>query len=447
MDLTGRTAPHLPEPDQALYQRLVDNALAATGTRLVYLSQFDEARQATRLVAIAGLDGALAQRGLAAIRRFAPAFDPFQVWSSVRANPLLQALYETGQPVAAPFVEVAAGTVDQRIIQIGVAVAGLRVSYVCPLLVAGRFAGTLTYDTREELAGRDRHVCDAFARQAALTLELSRWADAEARRAHQAEQIAHVLSAVGAASDVEAALETLLCGAVALLGGTQGIVRLLDPETGERVLSLHLEADGTIGRFATRTPLCPGSIGASLAAGGPSALIEDHWTHDAAAQPPHAHMREHIRCSLNVPIEADGRRVGSLHVNHDEPGFFRAADLALAEALASRAGGVIERARVQEAQERERAERAKLEGALLVARTVAHDVNNALAPVSGFAELLGLHPLVRGDVQLESYARLIFDGAAQVAEKVQRLQGIIRLELKPPEQGLGPDKPVLDLER
>ena len=90
-------------------------------------------------------------------------------------------------------------------------------------------------------------------------------------------------------------------------------------------------------------------------------------------------------------------------------------------------------------------ERAKLEGAMLVARTAAHQLNNALAPIVGYAELLAALPEVANCPTAASYTRQISDAAATAAALVLRLQRIVRLEETP--SPLGPDKPLLDLDR
>jgi PAS domain S-box-containing protein len=95
--------------------------------------------------------------------------------------------------------------------------------------------------------------------------------------------------------------------------------------------------------------------------------------------------------------------------------------------------------------EADRAEKARLEGALIVARTVAHEINNALAPLTGFSDLLSAVPAVARDPKASTYAKLINDAAAAMAGKVTRLQRIVRLEQDT--ITLGPDRPVLDLER
>ena len=117
------------------------------------------------------------------------------------------------------------------------------------------------------------------------------------------------------------------------------------------------------------------------------------------------------------------------------------ADLPTIALLGRHAGGALTGLRLRQRE----LERARLDGVLLLARTIAHEINNALSPVTGFAELLSVDPTVARNPRLLTYARAIGEGAEQVAEKVRRLQRIVRLEET--ESSLGPNQPVLDLER
>jgi len=90
-------------------------------------------------------------------------------------------------------------------------------------------------------------------------------------------------------------------------------------------------------------------------------------------------------------------------------------------------------------------ERIRLDAALLVVRTVTHEINNALAPVTGFAELLAADLASGRGSQATVYAKLIVEGAADVARKVRRLQGIVRLEETA--APLGASRPLLDMDR
>ena len=88
---------------------------------------------------------------------------------------------------------------------------------------------------------------------------------------------------------------------------------------------------------------------------------------------------------------------------------------------------------------------ARLDGALLVARTVAHQLNDALSPIVGFAELLASDPRIASDARLAAFVRCIRDAAHDAAAKVARLQQIVRLEEMEAVSGSGVN--VLDLTR
>ena len=88
-------------------------------------------------------------------------------------------------------------------------------------------------------------------------------------------------------------------------------------------------------------------------------------------------------------------------------------------------------------------EEARREGAQLVARTVAHALNNTLTPVVGFAELLALEPAVAGSPTAARYVALIAEAADDAVDKVARLQHVTRLTPLP--TTTTPAGPVLDL--
>jgi signal transduction histidine kinase len=105
----------------------------------------------------------------------------------------------------------------------------------------------------------------------------------------------------------------------------------------------------------------------------------------------------------------------------------------------------IETARELDALRRAREEAARLEGALLAARTASHRINNTLSPIAGYAELLTLHRSVAADPTAARYAQQILQASVTVADDIAHLQRIIRIEEDPMGQTLG--VPLLDLER
>jgi len=263
---------------------------------------------------------------------------------------------------------------------------------------------------------------------------------------HRASQLAEVLGAVGGARDLEAALVALLRGTVSLLGSRHGVARVVDPDTGEWIVEMKLTQEGGLDIARRPGPPLPGTYGEALLGGAPPVLVRDYAGVELSG---YAHrngvLKDGFHSAVHVPIIAGGRPTGILSVNHPEPGFFGPVDLALAGALAARAGDAVERARMQAIGSQMEEDRARLDGALLVARTVAHEVNNALAPVLGYAELLGLRPDLAADPAAMSHLQAIMDGASLAAEKIRRLQQIIRLEER--DSVLGADRPLLDLER
>ncbi|HEV2124183.1 MAG TPA: GAF domain-containing protein [Chloroflexota bacterium] len=264
-----------------------------------------------------------------------------------------------------------------------------------------------------------------------------------ALRQEQAQILMRTLAHVGAAHSLETALRALLAGSISVLQGQEGVVRALLSDGS--TLSLRLRSDGTDAPVLSPSPQ-KGSFGAALLAGGPSVLVHDFWALDPQTYFAYDEMRSQgLRSSVAVPIDGGGQRLGSLHITHRSREFFTHEDLLIAEALATLAGAAILRVRLEAERRQADEARARLDGALLVTRTVAHEINNALSPVVGFAELLAERPSVSSDPTAKLYANLISTSAHEAADKVIQLQRIVRLEETP--SVLGPDMPLLDLDR
>src|SRR5688500_2880413 len=91
----------------------------------------------------------------------------------------------------------------------------------------------------------------ALARVRAQGERAARLADEEQRRRmEQLELLAASLESIGAAVDLEGAMEALLRGAVALLRAEHGLARLVDRVTGTRIIEMVLSREGrlTVGR-------------------------------------------------------------------------------------------------------------------------------------------------------------------------------------------------------
>jgi PAS domain-containing protein len=375
-----------------LYQQIVDNAQAATRARLVHFSWLDAERGEVYVGAMSGLHTPALQRGLAAVARFAPEFDPLRLHFKLDINPWNRAVFTEGRAVAVPLEEIAAGVVPPAITRVAVGMVGLRHTFCCPLRRGQQVVGSLAFHTGHSLSMAQRHTCEAFARQAALTLE-------------NADLLVRAQQARATAEATERTLRTVLANAPVVLVG--------------------LDATGTLtlveGKALHDIGLSPGEGVGRPSASAPAALRP---LLEAAAQRPGAD-------APNTTVEPANGRVydvrRELLVTEHSPG--------VGELIVGI--DMTERHRAQAAE----CERARLEGALLAARTAQHELNNALAALTGYGDMLAADP----DLPASSRAlvREMLAAAQGAALTVDRLRRVARLE----QVDVGGPGPVLDLQR
>jgi hypothetical protein len=174
------------------YQEIVDNALVATGAQLAMLARFDPETGAVRTVGWAGLQAPAVQRALASARRLLPQLDPRRVTTHADVNPFQRAIYREAKAAAGSLFDVAAGVVDDRVLQIADTVIGVRHAFVCPLVAGRRVEGSLSVFTPTPATPEQQRTCEAFAREVALTLENARLLEALQAQMDDARQAARV---------------------------------------------------------------------------------------------------------------------------------------------------------------------------------------------------------------------------------------------------------------
>jgi signal transduction histidine kinase len=310
---------------------------------------------------------------------------------------------------------------------------GLGSSLIVPLRSQGQVIGTLHADSYHSgafspglllpLQVLADHAGGAVAR-----------ATSDVRRQGIAEQVVATLARVGAAAGIEEALEALLRGAIGLLHGAGGVARAFDVQTRESIFLLAIRPDGTITQTRQAQPINEGSMAAALMDGGPSVLIEDYQALDPLGYPLYAEMqRQGIRSSVNVPIHADGQRIGSLHVNHQRPHYFGRPELNIAEALAAQAGAAIERAGLAETERSQLQERLANEARFRsltdkFIALVSHELRTPLTSIKGYADLLLAGEV--GDLSLDQreFLTVIKRNADREVTLVNELLDLSRLE-------------------
>jgi signal transduction histidine kinase len=156
------------------YQDIVENALAVLGARFVNLSGYDPQRNEVYELAWAGGPNTLFRRAIDSIRAVVPSWDIDGVRFSADANPLVHRVHVGNQTVNAPFADVAKDTTHPGAVWAANTVLGLKHTLSVPLVVEGAVAGSLAFHAAEPFDRAARQTGEAFARQAALTLENNR---------------------------------------------------------------------------------------------------------------------------------------------------------------------------------------------------------------------------------------------------------------------------------
>ena len=267
--------------------------------------------------------------------------------------------------------------------------------------------------------------------------------EAERRRADQAEHLAATLARVGAAADLQDALEALLRGAINLLDGEHGVAHVFGPQSGEYTsVELVVNQDGRLEKRPPRTGPAP-------LAGAEGGLAAD------PADPADAlSATESVPGSaISVAVKASGRHIGSIRVTHHESGLFGATDLALARALAAQAGAAIERARLEAArreavaarqealvelarQSEELAKREAEAAALLEVdrlkneflSTVSHELRTPLTVIDGYSQWLETQAHAMDTAAVQATADRIHAASAQLVRLIQDILDFARLQ-------------------
>ncbi|MGZ3581345.1 MAG: GAF domain-containing sensor histidine kinase [Ktedonobacterales bacterium] len=216
-----------------------------------------------------------------------------------------------------------------------------------PLLVGDRVLGVLHVDSAQprQFTSEDSLLLQLIADHVVLAIEHAQLYTAERAARRQAESMTQQLSALQAVSDValeHARLQDLLR---ALLERVQQLlevdnVAILLPEQDGKALTLytvHGAEEAVLGQV--HVPFGEGVAGTIAATRKP--LIVENLATVPVANP---FLREHFRSLLGVPLLADDRLVGVIHVDSVQQRIFTDAELQLLQVVADRIAVAIDRA-------------------------------------------------------------------------------------------------------
>jgi len=185
------------------------------------------------------------------------------------------------------------------------------------------------------------------------------------------------------------------CGKLALAADNAAIL-LLDEQGEELVVHTARGPEARVGG-AVHVPVGRGFAGRIVATRAP--LVVDDLAATEVINPP---LRENLRSLMGVPLIAEGRIMGVMHVGSTAPRHFTADEVLLLRLVADRCALAINHAHLYEAERQAHAR------ALAATRArdeflsiAAHELKTPVTSVQGFAQLLQ-RSVARGESRLDA---------------------------------------------
>ncbi len=228
-----------------------------------------------------------------------------------------------------------------------------------PLLAEDRVLGVLHVDSTRphQFTAEDGLLLQMIANYVVLAIEHAQLYTAERAARRQAESMTHQLLALQAISDValeHARLRNLLNALlerVQQLLGVDNVAILLPEQDGKELTlySVHGAEVAVMGKV--HVPFGEGVAGTIAATRKP--LIVENLATVPVANP---FLREHFCSLLGVPLIADERLIGVIHVDTTQPRIFTDTELQLLQIVADRIAIAIDRAHEYERIQQHRAD-------------------------------------------------------------------------------------------
>jgi signal transduction histidine kinase/CheY-like chemotaxis protein len=315
---------------------------------------------------------------------------------------------------------------DPRVPQGWVGLFQAKSALVVPLIHQGRTAGVLILDhlkTLHVFTDEEIRLATTLAAQAAVALEKARLYDEIQQRLQQTETLLAVSQAIGSAPDLPEAIRRTTREMVRILGADNGVAWCVT-RGGDRFIPLagyHLARD--LREPLSALPLAPDDPLIDLVKRLRTALHSSNSKTDPRFNQPALNLLPHTSL-LVQPVQVSDELLGIFAIAWARDAHaFSLDDLRLADGIAKQAAVAIELHRSQ----RHIIEQERLNAVGKMASGLAHDFNNALVPISGYAEMLLEHQdILQDSAKATKYLKLIMTGVEDAASVVSRLREFYR---------------------
>ena len=315
---------------------------------------------------------------------------------------------------------------DPRVPQGWVGLFQAKAALVVPLIHQGRTAGVLILDhlkTLHVFTEEEIRLSTTLAAQAAVALEKARLYDEIQSRLQQTETLLAVSQAIGSAPDLTEAIRRTTREMVRILGADNGVAWCVT-RGGDRFIPLagyHVPRD--LREPLSAMPLAPDDPLIDLVKRLRTSLHSSNSKTDPRFNQPALHLMTHASL-LVQPVQVGDELLGIFAIAwRRDAHAFSMDDLKLADGIAKQAAVAIELHRTQ----RHIIEQERLNAVGKMASGLAHDFNNALVPISGYAEMLLEHQdILQDQAKATKYLKLIMTGVEDAASVVSRLREFYR---------------------
>jgi signal transduction histidine kinase/ActR/RegA family two-component response regulator len=315
---------------------------------------------------------------------------------------------------------------DPRVPQGWVGLFQAKAALVVPLIHQGRTAGVLILDhlkTLHVFTEEEIRLATTLAAQAAVALEKARLYDEIQQRLQQTETLLAVSQAIGSAPDLPEAIRRTTREMVRILGADTGVAWCVT-RGGDRFIPLagyHVPRD--LREPLSGLPLAPDDPLLDLVKRLRTSLHSSNSKTDPRFNQPALNLMPHASL-LVQPVQVNDELLGIFAIAWVRDSHaFSMDDLRLADGIAKQAAVAIELHRTQ----RHIIEQERLNAVGKMASGLAHDFNNALVPISGYAEMLLEHQeILQNTAKATKYLKLIMTGVEDAASVVSRLREFYR---------------------